>query len=332
MRAYLLVSGSVLGSLLLAACSSGSGSPTTTKHDSGTTFVDSGTTTSAGDDSAVSNDTGSTSLPPPSDSGGTTTSDTGGGASETGSETGGITDCNPHPGDECNLVTQAPCTGSTPVCAYDDTSKHNKCVSTAAIGGVGAGLAGTTCKAQSDCDQGLFCENGYCTPACCSGDNSPCGAGGECNLILTDGSTPPNPLYSVCSYSAICHAFQYDCPTGQVCLFSMAPDTFKCSAPSSGAAGLGTKPGGACNYINDCGESQICVNTSLPDGGISSTGTCALVCQLTGSPMVGSTPGGRFPANGTCKVGGVEYPKAGATCVDVSGSGIGLSGGYGLCQ
>ncbi len=243
--------------------------------------------------------------------------DSGPSGSETGpSDSGGGGTCDQHTGDECNLVKQN-CADSTKTCVYDGDAKHNVCATLA----TGTKLKGEACAAQGDCDKGLFCYGGKCSPACCSGDNSVCGPGGACNLALTD--KDGTVVWHACTYSAKCNPFKYDCPKGQVCLFSSEPDVFKCSEPSKTGA-LGVAPGGSCKYVNDCGESQACFTMSSGDAG--SGGSCMLFCWLT--PPSGFTPGttpdGRFPADGNCTIGGKSY----GTC-KAAGS---IGGGLGICQ
>lgn len=283
----------------LAACSSTSDTGGTTtdagKKDSG---VKDGGDASTGSDTGPATDTG------PAPDGATT--DTGGGKS-----------CDQHTGDECDLVKQN-CTDASKSCVYDNASKHNVCESVT----FGTKLKGEGCAAPGDCDKGLFCFSGKCSPACCSGDSSVCGAGGSCNLAITDPDTKA-VVYHACSYSAKCNPFKYDCPTGQMCLFSSEPDVFKCSSPAGGASSLGVAPGGACEYINDCGESQGCFSTTT-DAGKSSK--CLLFCWLM-TPAgfaPGTKPDGRFPADGNCTIGGKSY----GTCKSAGG----IGGGLGVCQ
>lgn len=225
--------------------------------------------------------------------------------------------CNAHTGDECNMVKQD-CADMAATCQYDSTKSYNVCIKSA----TGTKLKGEACTKPADCDRGLFCYSNKCSPACCSGDSSVCGPGGTCNLAITDMGGAV--IYQACSYSAKCNAFKYDCPTGQVCLFNEDPDVFKCSTPGPGASGIGTAPGGKCMYSNDCGESQACF--ALTSGGDAAADyKCYLFCWLdkpdTFTP--GTTPGGRFPANGTCTVGGASY----GTCTSL----MGIGGGLGVC-
>lgn len=266
--------------------------------------TDSGKKPDAGKDTATTTDgvVADTYVPP---------SDT-----STGTDTGGKT-CDGHAGDECDIVKQD-CADMTATCVYDGTAKHNVCTKLA----TGTKLKGESCASQAECDRGLFCYGGKCSPACCSGDNSTCGTGGACNLAITDDGGAV--IHYACSYNPGCKPFKYDCPSGMVCLFNDEPDVFKCSTPSS-SGGLGKAPGGACTYVNDCGESQACFTlTSGGDAG-GATSKCYLFCwMMTPSGfMPGTTPDGRFPADGDCNVGGTNY----GTCQGVTG----IGGGLGVC-
>jgi hypothetical protein len=233
-------------------------------------------------------------------------------------DSGGKT-CNAHAGDECDMVKQD-CADPTATCTYDGTTKHNVCAKVA----TGTKLKGEACASPAECDRGLFCYSGKCSPACCSGDDSVCGAGGSCKLAITDDGGAV--IHYACSYSPPCKPFKYDCPSGMVCLFNDEPDVFKCSLPSSSTTGVGVAPGTACKYVNDCGESQSCFTITTPgsDSG-GSTNKCYLFCWLmTPSGFTpGTMPDGRFPANGTCTVGGTNY----GTCSAVTG----IGGGLGIC-
>lgn len=227
-----------------------------------------------------------------------------------------------HPGDECNMVAQD-CADTKQTCDYDQTVGHSKCVTYPA----GTAGKGDTCDKTHPCDKGLFCYNNKCSPACCSGDNSPCGSSGgtpgTCNLditVKTDAGTD-QVIYNVCTYAIPCHPFMYDCPDGDFCLYDTPPDSFSCVPPSAGTP-LNAPPGRPCTFLNDCGESQACFSTGTGGGY-----KCLLFCWL--KPPDGAThgvdPKGRFAADGTCTVGGKSY----GTCSDASSAGIG--GGLGLC-
>lgn len=292
--------------LLLTACASDND-----KTDI-TSIPDSGTTKDTGNkDSSTGSET------EPTDTG-TTTSDTSTMSGDTKPGGDAATSCDPHAGDLCNMVKQD-CADPTATCSFDPAVKYNTCSKPP----TGTKLKGETCTKPADCDRGLFCYSGKCSPACCSGDNSVCGAGGTCNLAITDDGGAV--IYHACSYSAKCNPFKYDCPAGQVCLFNEDPDVFKCSTPSTGATGVGVAPTTKCKYSNDCGESQACFQLTSGGDAAGAEYKCYLFCWLdkpeTFTP--GTTPGGRFPANGTCTVGGTNY----GTCTSLGT----IGGGLGIC-
>jgi hypothetical protein len=181
---------------------------------------------------------------------------------------------------------------------------------------------GDPCSDTNGCAPGLICQptgasgtNGICSHPCCSGDDSVCksastGAPGRCSLNIVDNTPAQNTLYHLCTYNEqVCHPFKYDCGATEYCNFTKDPDVFTCSTPAPGKA-IDLAPGNTCGALNDCGESQGCFELTLGDGG--STGAkCWLFCWLTQPTgfTVGTSAGGRFPANGTCTVGGKSYGK-----------------------
>lgn len=234
-----------------------------------------------------------------------------------GSDGGGLT-CpkDAHKGDTCDLMLQN-CPG-TESCEYDDSVGHNNCINRP----IGPASKGDPCNDATPCDRGLFCVSNHCSPACCPGDNSACGTDGTCDYgitdVLPDGATS-DVIYHACDYGTFCHAFQYDCPAGQDCYFDTEPDVFSCAPPYTGDAGIAVVPNTPCNSINDCGESQICTAlTSGPDAA-PPPATCYLFCNLSGvaNPGPASNLDGRFPADGTCTIGGTTY----GTCQAISGIG-----------
>jgi hypothetical protein len=247
-------------------------------------------------------------------------------------DAGPLPTCDQHAGDECNLVANNCPTNK--MCDYT-SANHNQCVTPPSVG---PNADGDPCSDTNPCANGLFCQPtsatgtaGICTRACCPGNDAPCkqnGQTGSCKLNLVDGSG--NSLYHLCVYNEkVCHPFKYDCPTGEYCIFSAAPDVFTCSTPAPGKT-IGQAPGGASVASNDCGESQVGVTTKLADGG-SSAATCRVSCWITKptSFSVGTTPDGRFPANGTCTIGGTSY----GTCQSIGFPDNTASGGgqLGVC-
>lgn len=225
-------------------------------------------------------------------------------------DAGPLPTCDPHAGDECNLVANNCPTNQ--MCDYT-AANHNQCITPTKVG---PNVDGDPCSDTNPCANGLSCQPtgstgsaGYCTRACCPGNDAPCkqnGQTGSCKLNIVDASK--NSLFHLCVYNEkVCHPFKYDCPTGEYCIFSAAPDVFTCSTPAPGKT-IGQAPGGASSASNDCGESQVGVTTKLADGGTSAS-VCRVTCWMTKPTTfsVGTTPDGRFPANGTCMIGGTSY-------------------------
>jgi hypothetical protein len=243
---------------------------------------------------------------------------------------GGAASCanNKHPGDLCDVVAQNCPDPNT--CDWDPQKGYNTCTPRP----IGPSTKGEACDSKKPCDRGLFCFSNRCSPACCLGDNTVCGGDGACTLAITsttpDGGTS-DVVYHACSYNAACHAFQYDCPAGQFCLFNGPPAVFSCALPAVGKT-LNIAPGAPCGFLNDCGESQLCtsITSSASDAGPSAP-TCFLVCNLSGKPTPGDAAklGGRFPADGTCTIGGKSYGRC-TTITDGAG-GDSIGGGLGLC-
>jgi hypothetical protein len=246
-------------------------------------------------------------------------------------DAGPLPTCDQHAGDECNLVANNCPTNQ--MCDYT-SANHNQCVTPPAVG---PNADGDPCSDTNPCASGLFCQVpstgtvGYCTRPCCSGNDAPCkqnGQTGSCKLGLTDASG--TVVYHVCVYNEkVCHPFKYDCPSGEYCVFTAAPDVFTCTGPSPGHT-ISQAPGGTQTASNDCGESQVGATTKLADGG-SSAATCRVACWITKPTTfsVGTTPDGRFPANGTCTVGGTNY----GTCQSIGFPDNTASGGghLGVC-
>lgn len=219
--------------------------------------------------------------------------------------------CIRHVGDQCDIVKQD-CPGERDSCVYDGQKGHTVCFERK----VSIATAGQSCTSDEDCDRGLFCigeGNGRCSPACCPGDDSPCGTG-TCLWNVNDESK--KLAFNACRYSERCQPFQYDCQKGEVCIFSSSPSTFACSRPIAPGS-VSTAPGMECTYANECGEMQMCIRSSTGPG------RCRVNCFLRTPPAgfePGRNPGDRFAANGTCDIAGKNY----GTCRPVTDLGDGL--------
>jgi hypothetical protein len=146
---------------------------------------------------------------------------------------------------------------------------------------------GATCHGDAECEAHLFCTGnqniaGQCSPVCCPADDQPCG-GGRCNLNVSLG---PKDFVFQCTYLTACTLLTKDaCPDGEDCHLQDKEGYAACIAPS----GTHAPEGGACQYINDCGDMQLCAQ-----------GVCRYNCML-GAAGQGVAPGlGGCPTGQTC--------------------------------
>ena len=161
---------------------------------------------------------------------------------------------------------------------------------------------GATCHGDAECEAHLFCTGtqkvaGQCAPVCCPANDEPCG-GGKCNLSVSLGG---NDFLYQCTYLTACTLLTKDaCAAGEDCHLQDAKQGYAaCVAPS----GANVPEGGACQYINDCGDMQLCAQ-----------GLCRYNCYL------GAAGQGVAAGLGGCPVG--------ETCVE-SQTGI---DGVGVCN
>jgi hypothetical protein len=122
---------------------------------------------------------------------------------------------------------------------------------------------GADCGVNEECEAGLFCIFGVCTPVCCPTNDEPC-AGGNCNLDL---SLDGDDGVRLCTYSKQCIPLTAEaCPEDTGCHFE-EPQVATC-VPGSGND---VPEGGACEALNDCGDMQQC--SSQQDA-------CRYICLL----------------------------------------------------
>jgi hypothetical protein len=145
---------------------------------------------------------------------------------------------------------------------------------------------GAPCNGDVECEAHLFCTGapGQCSPICCPANDELCG-GGRCNLTFALSQTD---WVSLCTYLTQCTLLTKNaCPAGTECHLQDAQQgSAACVAPS----GTSVPEGGACKYINDCHDMQLC-----------DAGTCRYNC-LVGAAGQGQPPGlGGCPAGQTCK-------------------------------
>ncbi len=191
----------------------------------------------------------------------------------------------------CDLVTQNCAAGLT--CRVEQTDAggyQSACIDL----GNGAKKLGESCNAHKDCQAKLSCALSKCTRPCCN--DGPCGANGSCDMKISYGSS----FVQVCTFSASCTPWAKDCPSGPEsdCHIG-ANGKLKCSFPNY-TTDAGSTLGTACQFLNDCQDSQQCDFAS-------GSGVCRWLCKASGSGApdagaVGGTPGnGGCPSGQTCK-------------------------------
>jgi hypothetical protein len=255
------------------------------------------------------------------------TPETGGGLDATKAETGVALDaghegslleggCSPVKG-ACDLVTQDCPSGSW--CGVEqqpDGSYVAACTPSQAVQHVAAGYAccPTAQEANDPCLPGLECVGdpcvgdaggGRCTPHCCPGDDTPCGASpegftGHCDVGVVDNAG--TPLYEACEYAPPCEPLGLvACPAGYACLVQDKTGDSKCSEIFNGGAAAATE-GQACKYDNACAAGLMCLTETAPEGG--TTSQCLMLCYTaTGSPPFDAGALGMKPGTGGCNAG-----------------------------
>lgn len=137
-------------------------------------------------------------------------------------------------------------------------------------GGTNPCLPGLNCVGRPCEDGGPI--SGRCSPACCKGNDTACGASdpegitGACDLTIVNSKN--KPLYDTCSYRERCKPFQVEpCKSGQVCLVEDKLGTAAC------LSSFGKGNGQPCTFANECSDGFICA-------GSGDAGKCRMVCLL----------------------------------------------------
>lgn len=182
----------------------------------------------------------------------------------------------------CDLLAQN-CDGNNTCGVFDNGmgGSTTDCAITA-----GLMTTGSPCNPDmgqaSECVKGDFCVNGICTRVCCKDNNEPCGSG-KCNLKLN--FTGTTDFMWVCTYATACTLFTANaCAGGDQC----HPEE-EGLATCQENSGANAPEGGACMYVNDCGDMQLCVG---PDA---QNSFCRYACTMGSSaaPGLGGCPGGQ---------------------------------------
>ncbi|MBI3205429.1 MAG: hypothetical protein HYZ29_28070 [Myxococcales bacterium] len=230
-----------------------------------------------------------------SSGGGGNTGGGGGGSGGSGGSAGDAGTCAPGTATNvtgaCDLVQQNCPAGQTCRIEQMDAGGYTTaCI----VLSTGTKKLGEACAAHKECEPKLSCALGKCTHPCCS--DAQCGSAGSCDMKISYGTS----FMQVCTFSASCTPWAKDCPPGpESDCHVAASGKLKCSWPNY-TIDAGSTLGMACQFLNDCQDSQQCDFA----GG---SGVCRWLCKAsaTGAPdagAVGGTPGnGGCPSGQTCK-------------------------------
>lgn len=181
----------------------------------------------------------------------------------------------------CDPLSPATCAQGTHCTFVDDVGTLGCRPDNAGSRGMGQ-----PCVDSAECSGSLECIGGQCAPWCCPENDQPCGqVAGLCDVQV---AAPNNDQVWIMSCT-----FEYPscllmdlCPVGTFCHpmdFASAQDG--CEPPSGPNAPVGED--NPCMYRNDCGESELCENSTMP-------AVCRQICDLTNwmtlQPPVGGCP------------------------------------------
>jgi hypothetical protein len=224
--------------------------------------------------------------------------------------------CEPVKG-PCDLVLQdCPSGSQCGVQSRPDGSYLAACGPTQAVQHVA--LANPCCPsataADDPCLPGLVCigdpcvgdaGGGRCTPYCCTGNDTNCGASpegftGHCDVSIVDNAGAP--LYEVCEYAPPCKPLGLvACPAGYTCLVEDQAGDSKCSQIFN-AGGPALTEGQTCKYNNACASGLMCLTETTPEGG--TTAQCLMLCYTgSGTPPFDAGALGMKPGTGGCNTG-----------------------------
>jgi hypothetical protein len=185
--------------------------------------------------------------------------------------------------------------GNKPVGAKCCPDQANQCV------------AGLECTGGEPCgtsDGGSGAITARCTPHCCSGDDTPCGASipegfkGTCDTqLVTELADASVAIANICTYKGVCTPFKIQpCPNNFACLVQSDGVSFRCSAIFNPP---GKDAGAACGAANDCADGMECLGPA--DGG----STCRTLCYRAdgGAPFDGGGLADAGAGKGSCPLG-----------------------------
>lgn len=186
-------------------------------------------------------------------------------------------------------------TACIPVQATQQLPKGRACCPPTTENPVNTCLPGLTCIGRP-CEEGGP-PTGRCSPACCKGDDSVCGASdpegisGACDLALVD--TDENPLHMVCSYRERCKPFGVEpCKASHMCLIEDENGTASC------VTSFGKTEGEVCTFGNECADGLYCLQLQGEDAAI-----CRTMCLTPNAILpfdAGPSPETAGPGKGGC--------------------------------
>jgi hypothetical protein len=181
----------------------------------------------------------------------------------------------------------------------------------------GVKCKGETCMADTECQAGLGCVDGKCSPFCCPNDDEPCGPG----LCIVEVDYGNGVVGQMCAYPPKCDLLEDNCPSDALnCYAVNLEEAFAgCFAQSDQPAAEGEN----CMYLNDCGESSFCYeDPNIPSDPM----VCRQLCDLA-SWMTEMVPTGGCPMGRQCTA--LTWPNTAWNNIGIClpGAGTGGSGG-----
>lgn len=159
---------------------------------------------------------------------------------------------------------------------------------------------GAECADDPECQAGLFCVSGHCTPACCEENDQPC-EGGNCNIRVTIDDNGTEYFFYACSYAVQCTLFAANACAGTLDCHIEAANLATCIPRTDPPI----NEGGVCTFENECDTMQSCVSEQGDP-----TGICRYLCDTTKLAM--PVEQGGCPAAQTCKQpGAFGFPNVG---------------------
>jgi len=217
----------------------------------------------------------------------------GGASSSTGIGGSTPTDCTDHVDGVketvCSLLKQDCGNGET--CRPNDLGTGTLCLPGAGVKGIGAPCLDDNIN---ECESGLICVFGFCSPICCPSRAAEFCGSASCNV-----NTFPDSKKRVwaCNFAKVCTLYAgNDCPPNQDCRLQNPADGLSLCAPPVFPV---SEEGGVCEFLNNCGAAQVC---NFEGAARACRYSCLVADWQTKDPGMGGCPMGQ-----TCIVQGPKY-------------------------